>query len=133
MWSDSQIAISWIRSDPGLLQVFVSNRVSKIQSLTNIQDWRYINTKYNPADVASRGIEAEKLINTKIWWYGPSFLNEDIPNWPITTFSLPINDLPELKKKALNVVSMKVIERFNLFTMFSSLTKLNSSFMHSIF
>lgn len=47
MWSDSQIAISWIRSDPGLLQVFVSNRVSKIQSLPNIQNWRYINTKYN--------------------------------------------------------------------------------------
>ncbi|XP_074034599.1 uncharacterized protein [Leptinotarsa decemlineata] len=46
-WTDSQIVLCWIRKDPNLLQQFVANRVSKLQNLTNIDEWHYINTKEN--------------------------------------------------------------------------------------
>ncbi|XP_017881790.1 uncharacterized protein LOC108625943, partial [Ceratina calcarata] len=40
-WSDSTIALHWIRTSPHQLQPFVANRVSDIQKRTNIDDWRH--------------------------------------------------------------------------------------------
>jgi len=34
LWSDSMIAIGWIRSCPNTLQIFVANRISKIRQVT---------------------------------------------------------------------------------------------------
>jgi hypothetical protein len=49
-WSDSTVALSWIRSVCKEYKQFVENR-----RLTDPKDWRYCPTKDNPADIASRG------------------------------------------------------------------------------
>lgn len=36
LWCDSQIVLYWIRTSANLLNVFVGNRVSEIQQLTNV-------------------------------------------------------------------------------------------------
>ncbi|KAJ8970570.1 hypothetical protein NQ317_000781 [Molorchus minor] len=57
--TDSKIVISWVGTKPHLLDNFVSNRVSQIQSLCDHTDnivFRYIPTKENPADFLSRGV-----------------------------------------------------------------------------
>lgn len=46
LWSDSQIALARISSHPYRWSVFVSNRVSEIQQLT--ETWRYITSADNP-------------------------------------------------------------------------------------
>lgn len=78
LWSDSQIVLHWIHTSRHLLNVFVANRVSEIQNLTDISCWKYVNTKENPADLASRGVDAKILVNSELWWNGPSWLRLSI-------------------------------------------------------
>jgi hypothetical protein len=49
-WTDSSIVLSWIAAPPNTWNIFVANRVSEIQSFSELNEWRHISTKYNPAD-----------------------------------------------------------------------------------
>lgn len=73
-WCDSTISLGWIRSAPNKWKTFVANRVSEIQQLTDVKDWRHVSTENNPADLISRGIEPSLLKNATLWWKGPAFL-----------------------------------------------------------
>ncbi|UYV63695.1 hypothetical protein LAZ67_2005337 [Cordylochernes scorpioides] len=55
-WTDSKIVLAWIISESKKWQIFVANRVAKIQDLTAAYSWLYISGKQNPADLATRGI-----------------------------------------------------------------------------
>ncbi|XP_035780876.1 uncharacterized protein LOC118460574 [Anopheles albimanus] len=90
-WSDSQVALSWIRSDNTRWDVFVKHRVAKIQLVTATADWRYVPTKLNPADIVSRGISARKLIRPEtmtFWLNGPTFLHSGCDEFPESPSSL---------------------------------------------
>lgn len=76
LWSDSTIVLSWINSDPSRWNTFVSNRIAEIQNNVPTCQWCYINTKENPADCLSRGLDASKLINFSLWFEGPTFLKK---------------------------------------------------------
>jgi hypothetical protein len=75
-WTDSKVVLGYISNDARRFHVFVSNRVQQICDLTSPSQWRYVDTKSNPADFASRGMSAEDLISTTEWWNGPKFLWE---------------------------------------------------------
>lgn len=60
-WCDSQVVLSWLKSGANSLQVFVANRISEIQQFSDISRWSYVNTKENPADVASRRMQPNDL------------------------------------------------------------------------
>ena len=70
-YSDSQIALSWIKSKTYKFKTFVANRVYDINSLVPHAEWKYINTSLNPADIVSRGLILSKLINNQKWLSGP--------------------------------------------------------------
>ncbi|XP_037049617.1 uncharacterized protein LOC119083910 [Bradysia coprophila] len=80
-WTDSEVVLSWVLSD-GTYRTFVANRVAEIKRKTQPENWRYINTKSNPADLVSRGMTPEKLLESKLWWEGPQFLNQEKEDWP---------------------------------------------------
>ena len=77
-WTDSKVVLGYISNDARRFHVFVSNRVQQIRDLTSPSQWRYVDTKSNPADYASRGMSAEDLISATEWWNGPKFLWEPI-------------------------------------------------------
>lgn len=76
-YSDSKIALAWIKSEPSRWKTFVANRVARIQEMSDSESWHYVNTKANPADFASRGLLPEQLVNNELWWFGPSILLND--------------------------------------------------------
>ena len=53
-WSDSEVVLSDIRNETTRFHVFVENRVSAIRQRSNPDDWQYVNTKDNPADLLTR-------------------------------------------------------------------------------
>ena len=101
---------------------FVANRVQVIKSNTDTKEWRYIDTKNNPADHASRGLNAEELMKSN-WVSGSTFLWEkEIPSSEEEIPNIQIGD-PEFKA---TVCAATVEEPFSLvdcISRFSSWTK----------
>lgn len=73
-YSDSTIALSWIKSSPHRWKTFVANRVSKIQDFVAPEKWFHVSSEENPADVASRGCLTIELVSHNLWWSGPLWL-----------------------------------------------------------
>ena len=77
-WSDSKIVLTWIKQDVNNLKQFVSNRVKIIQQNTKEMNWHYIRSKYNPADIVSRGCTITTLQSSMLWWQGPSEVPSEV-------------------------------------------------------
>lgn len=57
-WTDSTIVLRYIANSDKMFKTFVANRVNQIKQGSVIEQWKYVPTKLNPADVASRGLSA---------------------------------------------------------------------------
>ena len=75
-YTDSTTTLLWLRTLHRQLKQFVANRVMKILSRSKLEDWLYVNTSENPADIPSRGALAAELLESSLWWQGPEFLRE---------------------------------------------------------
>lgn len=73
-YTDSQVALAWIKSHASKWSTFVAHRASKIQSLLPPDCWRHVRTSDNSADLATRGIRPRELGKSHLWWNGSSFL-----------------------------------------------------------
>ena len=73
-WTYSKTVLGYINNDARRFQVFVGNRVQDIRDKTSPEQLRYIGTKENPADVASRGSSVQDLIDNRLWCNGPELL-----------------------------------------------------------
>ncbi|XP_036320543.1 uncharacterized protein LOC118735054 [Rhagoletis pomonella] len=109
-WSDSMMVLSWLRSFPGNFNIFVSNRVAQIQSLTSGMTWHHVPTDLSPADILSRGCAPKELLNNFLWANGPAFLRTDSSHWPGNMDFL--TDLPERRRRVL-VTSPRIDATFD--------------------
>lgn len=82
LWTDSMIALQWLRKSPAKLEVFQANRVAEIQEWTEGATWSHVATKDNPSDLCSRGISPSKLASSQLWWHGPAWLRLPMDEWP---------------------------------------------------
>ncbi|KRZ48084.1 hypothetical protein T02_14237 [Trichinella nativa] len=62
-WSDSSVALCWIKGDPRKWKTFVAN-------------------PDNPADRLSRDCTLERLLKDHLWWNGPDWLQQPESEWP---------------------------------------------------
>ncbi|XP_037045848.1 uncharacterized protein LOC119081228 [Bradysia coprophila] len=108
-WTDSEIVLSWVKGDKNY-KTFVANRVATIKRKTNIDEWNYIYTKENPADLISRGLLPEDLKKSKLWWHGPEFLIKPESDWPEAKPAF-VND-PSEEKKVKTVLTVNSSEHF---------------------
>lgn len=86
-WSDSSVALTWIKSCPSKWKTFVANRVTEIQDRVPPDCWRHVATADNPADCGSRGLLPTDLVRAHSWWAGPAWLSEPEDQWPRSSFS----------------------------------------------
>ncbi|XP_076387400.1 uncharacterized protein LOC143264382 [Megachile rotundata] len=101
-WSDSIIALHWIRTSPHLLKTFVANRVSEIQTEVHADNWFHVNTTDNPADFVSRGQLPAQLVDNSLWKFGPHWLSLDQASWPVSDIKL--TEIPE-KKRTVTLIT----------------------------
>ena len=81
LWSDSQCVLNWIASGKHASR-FVENRLEEIRKHKDI-DFHYIQSKDNPADLASRGTNINELLESNLWWHGPKWLLEPTQVWKV--------------------------------------------------
>lgn len=107
-WTDSTSVLKYINNEDRRFHTFVANRVTIIREATTTLQWRYIRSKENPADDASRGLRVGDFIEHNRWIVGPSFLYKSEEDWPADRADMVIKiDDPEIKREVLvNAVSV---------------------------
>ncbi|GBN92664.1 hypothetical protein AVEN_114544-1 [Araneus ventricosus] len=140
MWSDSTIALAWIKTPHEKLKTYVSNRVKTINTLCPNFDWRHVNSVDNPADLISRGASATNLVNNSLWFHGPTFIKSEI-SLPVETIELNNNEfLNEVKTSCESVLICNssndfIIDILNLSNSFTKLCLIASyifRFIHNL-
>ena len=76
-WTDSKVALAWIKGEEREWKPFVQNRVNEIRTLVPVNSWKHCRGKNNPADIPSRGMSPLELSECALWIGGPTWLTED--------------------------------------------------------
>lgn len=82
LWCDSDTVVSWVKSDQRRYRPFVAYRIGEIISTTNPEDWRWVNSKSNPADDLTKWGKETEIKSSNRWYKGPEFLYQGEENWP---------------------------------------------------
>ena len=121
-WCDSTAVIGWLNMSPTRLNTYVANRVIETTKLVPAGHWRYVSTKMNPANLASRGLHIQQLLNCTLWWQGLEWLALSPEDWPRRPDINPSREFPELKSTVLLI--QQPAPTFHLWKRFSSFHKL---------
>ncbi|XP_055527903.1 uncharacterized protein LOC129720443 [Wyeomyia smithii] len=99
LWTDSSVALSWIRADPRNYRQFVANRVGEIQESTTGDEWRWVPSESNPADEATKWGTGPYFGNS-LWYNGPEFLRCSENKWPRAADDV-VNTTEEIRSSIL--------------------------------
>ncbi|GFX72146.1 integrase catalytic domain-containing protein [Trichonephila clavipes] len=80
------------------LRLNITNRVAKVQELTEGFPWNPVPSVLNPADLVSRGLRPCDLPNLRLWWHDPQFLEKDSDGLLRVLGRLSNSDLPYVNK-----------------------------------
>ena len=81
IFSDSLTVLTWIGDWKRKFHTFENFRLKKIRLLTKISEWNYIGTKNNPADMASKGLNADDSSGWMLFHNGPEFFQQERSRW----------------------------------------------------
>ena len=88
-WSDSKIALSWIRENQAIIgKYLLPTWMERIHPRESIQtDGNFIQgTRTHAAGLVRRGISVHQLFKSKLWWHGPLWLTQSMKNWQTSEF-----------------------------------------------
>jgi len=128
--TDSRVVLGYISNRTRRFHTYVSNRVERIRRSSRPDQWKYIPTDHNPADCATRGVEA-KDFSQSMWLSGPRscYLKTEVPE----VESFPLIDPEQDKELRQDVNALKTEAKVQLtswserFAKFSSWRRLVES------
>lgn len=125
-WTDSTCVLRWIAATPTTWTTFVANRVAKIQSITQNSRWNHVPGVQNPADLISRGISPEDIVENTFWWQGPHWLEKEEEHWPRLEGEVFSGAEDEERRRTIVGATSSTVTEFNqeYFSKFSSYTNL---------
>ncbi|XP_037931718.1 uncharacterized protein LOC119666508 [Teleopsis dalmanni] len=126
-WTDSKTVLCWVNSRNRRLKPFVGHHIAEILTSTKEDQWRWVPTKMNPSDAATRAKEVPKINNGNIWLKGPTFLRQEQNSWPNATFSFYTYTPEEEEITTPILIQYQASETLIEFTRFSSFFRLKRS------
>jgi hypothetical protein len=106
VWTDSTIVLCWLKQVPTHWKIFVANRVSEIQDITDVHSWRHVRSADNTADYVSRGVVPQLLPLLSQWWNGPDLLHSEGSHYDDAS-SVELVDVPELRAATVALTSVE--------------------------
>lgn len=106
-WSDSSTVLRWIGSDLRKYKTFVAFRLAEIEELTKKREWRWVPTRNNAADDATRETPKDFCERSR-WFTGPEFLYEDEDSWPANKFESPTEEPNDEEKNEVVTTIQKI-------------------------
>ena len=81
------------------LITFIYFRLREIRNNTDIENWSYCPTEFNPLDLITPAEITKKFIENKLWWEGPEFLK--LKKEQMFEFSIPESNFDTEVRKPL--------------------------------
>lgn len=133
-YSDSRVVLGYLYNKTRRFHTYVSNRVQRILTNSKSEQWTFVKSDQNPADIGTRSVSANELA-TSVWLTGPKIIldhnQQDYSKYPLLD---PDNDC-EIRR-TVTVVKTSVLHGLNsnVFTRFSTWDSLirGLSFMRSV-
>ncbi|KAA5603019.1 hypothetical protein F3H15_35455, partial [Pseudomonas aeruginosa] len=69
-WTDSATVLTWLRTGSRSYRPFVAHRIAAIEENSTVEEWRWVPTKENVADDATRELPVGFERNHR-WFIGP--------------------------------------------------------------
>ncbi|XP_043502763.1 uncharacterized protein LOC122524513 [Polistes fuscatus] len=126
-WCDSTTVLACLKSHPSRWNTFVANRCAHIHELCPGITWNYVKTTQNPADITTRGSDASRLIDNKLWWNGTVWLGEHID---LNLINTEFTSSEEERKAIINHASILSCDWTEWIERFSSWERLRRSFAY---
>ncbi|XP_055615006.1 uncharacterized protein LOC129761312 [Toxorhynchites rutilus septentrionalis] len=115
LWTDSSTARSWIRSDPRRYKPFVAHRVGEILEITDVSEWRWVPSKLNPADEATKWGRGPYFHPDSQWFNRPDLLRLPEEKWPQMTGTVEVTT-EDARPSVLFHFAMEPVLDFERFT-----------------
>ena len=137
-YTDSKVVLGYICNSVRRFYVYVANRVERIRKNSRPEQWNYVPTGLNPADIATRSVSAVVLTQT-IWFSGPKFLMDQSSTNSEEDIDFHLEDLdtdpeirPEVVALSSNICSRRSLEvrRFECFSSWKRLVKTIARLSH---
>ena len=77
-WTDSRISLAWIKDVDKEFTKWIDNRLLKIRKNVPEDNWYYVRTNANPADLVTR---SGNDVKPSMWFNGPEFLYQSSFNY----------------------------------------------------
>ena len=96
---DASIILGMIKNVSLKFDAFTAPRITEIQSNTNIDDWYWVDTNFNPSDLGTRGkCTVDDMGPNTLYRNGPIWLKDQPDTWPLRS-DFKKNQIPGLKKE----------------------------------
>ena len=96
---DASIILGMIKNVSLKFDSFTAPRITEIQTSTNIDDWYWVETSFNPADLGTRGkCTVDDMGPGTLYREGPTWLKYPSSDWPLRS-DFKKNQIPGLKKE----------------------------------
>ncbi|XP_040196099.1 uncharacterized protein LOC120929000 [Rana temporaria] len=137
-YTDSKVVLGYICNSVRRFYVYVANRVERIRKVSRPEQWNYVPTGLNPADIATRSVSAVVLTQT-IWFSGPKFLSDQSSTNSKEDIDFHLVDPdtdPEIRPEVItlssNICSRRNLEarRFKRFSSWKRLVKTITRLRH---
>lgn len=136
-YCDSKVVLGYIFNDSKRFFVYVHNHVHRIRQTTSPEQWHYVPSEQNPADLATRSVAASQLMDTR-WFKGPDFLHKPSKPDMHEQFELiepekDVNVRTEVTVLATRIeAKLLTPERFQRFSTWKALLRAISFLIHQL-
>ena len=127
--TDSKVVLGYLNNRSRRFYTYVSNRVETVLKRSKAEQWQYVSSQNNPADLGTRSKTPAKNLASSMWIKGPPFLSKEplSPAGENAEFTLinPEEDgeiRPEIRVKKTDV-RKQLSDRFQKFSTWSSLIR----------
>ena len=130
-YTDSKVVLGYIGNESRRFHIYVASRVQTIRKISSPDQWRYVESSNNPADLATRGLHPKELAEST-WLNGPEFLrNASDISVPSAEQAVLSADDPAVRKELKSLVTCAAssespnigTERFKRYSTWSSLRR----------